>query len=320
MKDNTILIFTGFVVLLVGYSIFHNKYRSVMKDTFANYSSYAEKNAVDYKVLNSAPIKRRGDTTMSSENVAVTQGETKEINLTPIDVPFTQEPINDIDEYELNTVYLNESDKPLSKELKKKLMSQRPMDWTGLPPSSSQFQAGLRESFENAKPTVPDDAKPYQNITGDLMQPPDMSEIEKKEKAILQTYKPKFPPTPTSYDPRDAQELIKQIYDLKGVIPEVRHKDGTNVYEIIGVRKKDEKVLFEDEEAEASDEANPKSMESTIKPPQVAMDMKKSTDPFFDPGSKAVETKGRTNKWNYTSWTPGLERMFAPTESQQQWY
>ena len=119
MKDNTILIFTGFVVLLVGYSIFHNQYRSVMKDTFANYSSYAEKNAVDYKVLNSTPVKRRGDTTMSSENVAVTQGETKEINLAPIDVPFTQEPINDIDEYELNTVYLNESDKPLSKELKK---------------------------------------------------------------------------------------------------------------------------------------------------------------------------------------------------------
>lgn len=196
-------------------------------------------------------------------------------------------------------------------------MSQRPMDWTGLPPSSSQFQAGLRESFENAKPTVPDDAKPYQNITGDLMQPPDASEMEKKEKAILQTYKPQFPPTPTSYDPRDAQELIKQIYDLKGVIPDVRHKDGTNVYEIVGVRKKDEKILFEDEEAEASDEANENAMESTAKSPQALGDMsRRSTDPFFDSGSKS----GSGSKWNYTSWTPGLERMFAPTEDQQQWY
>jgi hypothetical protein len=212
---------------------------------------------------------------------------------------------------------MNESDKALSKELRDKLMSQRPMDWAGLPPSSSQFQAGLRESFENAKPTIPDDAKPYQNIAGDLMQPPDLSEIEKKERQILQTYRPKFPPTPTSYDPRDAQELITQIYDGRGLIPQVKHKDGTNVYEIVGVRRKDEKPRFEDEEVEESTDAKAPNINS----PQIAKDMSRSaTDPFFDPGTSEVETKNRSNKWNYTSWTPGLERMFAPTEEQQQWY
>jgi hypothetical protein len=310
--DNTILILFGFVALLIGYNVYFMNSSKIKNDGFANYASYADKNATEYKVINSDTIQRSG-------NTSVNQGETKEVSLTDVEVPYTQEPINSIDDYELNTVYLNESDKPLSKALKNKLMSQRPMDWTGLPPSSSQFQAGLRESFENAKPTVPDDAKPYQNITGDLMQPPDASEMEKKEKAILQTYKPQFPPTPTSYDPRDAQELIKQIYDLKGVIPDVRHKEGTNVYEIVGVRKKDEKILFEDEEAEASDEANESAMESTIKPPQAASDMSRSTDPFFDSGSSSTK-KGSGSKWNYTAWTPGLERMFAPTEDQQQWY
>jgi hypothetical protein len=108
-------------------------------------------------------------------------------------------------------------------------MSQRPMDWAGLPPSSSAFQAGLQESFQNAQPTVPDDAKPHKNISGDLMQPPDLSEIEMKEKKILQTYRPKFPPTPTSYDPRDANELIKENETTAvNSIPVMKHFELTH--------------------------------------------------------------------------------------------
>jgi len=304
MKDNTGYVILVFAVILGTYGLFYMSSYKKITENFATYSSYAEKNASEYKVLN-------------SDTIGLRQGETKMVDLTPVEAPYTREPINNLQDYEANVVYMNESDKALSKELRDKLMSQRPMDWAGLPPSSSQFQAGLRESFENAKPTVPDDAKPYQNIEGDLMQPPDLSEMEKKERQILQTYRPKFPPTPTSYDPRDAQELITQIYDAKGLIPQVKHKDGTNVYEIVGVRRKDEKPKFEDEEVEASTDAKAPNINS----PQIAKDMSRSTtDPFFDPGTTAVETKGRSNKWNYTSWTPGLERMFAPTEEQQQWY
>jgi hypothetical protein len=314
MKKDTMYIVLAFAIVLGGYTLFYMSSRGVIQESFAQFTSYADKNSYDYKTINSDVITRNGAIEMS-------RGQTKEVDLTPVEVPYTQEPINDLDDYESNVVYMNESDKALSKELKNKLMSQRPMEWSGLPPSSSQFQAGLRESFENAKQTVPDNAKPYKNIDGDLMQPPDLSEAERVEKKILQTYKPKFPPTPTSYDPRDAQELITQIYDAKGLIPQVKHKDGTNVYEIIGVRKKNEKVMFEDEEGEVTDGPNKASLESTINPPQVATDMsRQSKDPFFDPGTQAVQTKGRTNKWNYTSWTPGLERMFAPTEEQQQWY
>ena len=314
MKKDTMYIVLAFAVVLGAYTLFYLSSRGILQESFAQYTSYTDKYSHDYKTLNTDVVTRNGAIEMS-------RGETTEVDLTPVEVPYTQEPINNLDDYESDIVFINESDKALSKELKNKLMSQRPLEWSGLPPSSSQFQAGLRESFENAKPTVPDDAKPYQNIDGDLMQPPDLSEAEKAEKKILQTYKPKFPPTPTSYDPRDAQELITQIYDAKGLIPQVKHKDGTNVYEIIGVRKKNEKVMFEDEEGEATEGPSKASLESNTSGPQVAKDMsRQSTDPFFDPGTQAVQTKGRTNKWNYTSWTPGLERMFAPTEEQQQWY
>ena len=74
--------------------------------------------------------------------------------------PVARGTINDLQDYEYNMVYQNESDRELSQALRNKLMSQRPMDWAGLPPSSQTFQEGLRESFENATPLVPDSAQP----------------------------------------------------------------------------------------------------------------------------------------------------------------
>jgi hypothetical protein len=173
----------------------------------------------------------------------------------------------------------------------------------------------LRESFENATPTVPDDAKAYDTVSGSNMQPPDLTAQQQEEKKILQTYKPAFPPNGTTYNPKDAQELIKKLYNARGVIPIVRHKDGTNVYEVVGTRKKDEKIVYEEEEAPAMDEANPDAGESTIKPPQAAAD-----NAFEPPSGGGVPVKTNKNKWDYTAWTPGLERMFAPSSPTQSWY
>jgi hypothetical protein len=236
------------------------------------------------------------------------------VTLTNTEVPYEQKPINDLSDYDYNFIYQNESDKPIPRELRDKLMSQYPMHWTGYPPSSSQFQAGLRESFENAKPDVPDDAKPYQNVSGSTMSPPDTSAVEKDERKILQTYRPQFPPTATSYDPRDAHKLIKELYDAKGLIPQVKHKEGSNVYEIIGTRKKDAKVKFEDEEAPASNEPTAAAGEGTIQAPYAVNDTySASKDEFYNMSS------GKKNPWDYTSWTPGLQRMFAPTDPKVEW-
>jgi hypothetical protein len=239
------------------------------------------------------------------------------VTVTPTEVPYEQKPIDDADDYEYNLVYQNESNAPLSKELRNKLMSQYPMHWTGYPPSSSQFQAGLRESFENAKPDVPDDAKPYKLVSGSNMSPPDMSEVEKDERKILQTYKPQFPLQGTTYDVRDANTLIKELYDAKGLVPDVRHKQGTNVYEIIGTTPKNAKVVYEDEEAPASNRPVESAGEGTIEVPYAVNDITTSTkDSFYDVGS----SDGDKNMWNYTRWTPGLERVFAPTEPKKDWY
>jgi len=236
------------------------------------------------------------------------------VTLTPTNTPYDTSRVDALSDYEMNYIYQNESDKPLEKKLRDKLMSQYPMSWTGYPPSSSQFQAGLRESFQNAKPNVPDDAKPYEKVDGGNMSPPDLSAVEREERKILQTYKPSFPPSATTYDPRDAGRLIKELYDVKGLIPQVKHKEGSNVYEIVGTRKKNEKVQYEDDDAPVSKNPIDVLGEGTIQVPYAVNDITTSTkDNFYDSNS------GKKNPWDYTSWTPGLERMFAPTEPRREW-
>jgi hypothetical protein len=237
--------------------------------------------------------------------------------------PVAKDAIRSLDDYEYNLVFQNEGDRQMSTALRNKLMSQRPMDWAGMPPSSSQFQAGLRESFENATPTVPDNAQPFQNVSGQNSQPPDTESTESLERQILQTYKPPSAQELSSYDAesKTPDQLIHEIYDAKGLIPSVAHKEGTNVYEIVGVRRKDEKVVYEDEEAPAVTSLTESSGEARIDVPPVAADMAAATDPFYnDSQSKGGRGGSRQGKWDYQAWTPGLERMFAPTDPRQNWY
>lgn len=244
-----------------------------------------------------------------------------EVEMTTVSPPYEQQSIQNMDDYEYNLIYTNDADRVLKKELRDKLMSQYPLHWTTYPPSSEQFQAGYRESFQNAKQDVPDDAKPYQNISGSTMQPPDMGAVEKEERKILQTYTPEFPPKAQMYDERDANALIKKIYDAKGLIPIVKHKDGTNVYEIVGTRRMNEKIVYEDEEGAATQRTNPTTGEGVVPVISGLNELTTSSrDSFYSGGGAATGGGGSTNPWQYTAWTPGLERVFSPTEPKQDWY
>lgn len=233
--------------------------------------------------------------------------------------PVSRETIKSMDDYEYNMVYQNESDRELSSALKNKLMSQRPMEWAGLPPSSSQFQAGLRESFQNASKTVPDNARPYDSVSGGNMIPPDRDGVEMEERKILQAYHPPSSQELGSYnEDEDPEALVDRLYEAKGLVPTVYHKEGTNVYEIVGVRRKDEKVVYEDEEAPAATDAVPSAGEAQIQVPPTAYDMAAAKDPFYDMSAPGGKT--RIGKWDYQGWTPGLERMFSPTNATEKWH
>lgn len=233
-----------------------------------------------------------------------------------LDAPFVKKRLLDVDDYEYNLVFQQEGDREISKALYNKLQSQYPLDWSVQPPSSAHFQAGLqqmKESFQGS-PVSQMGENPYKEISGDALTPPDTSEAHMEERKILQLYKPAKTDSLTSYQLDDADALIKRIYDAKGLIPEVKKKDG-NIYEVIGTRRKDEKIVYEDENPPAQNAPVEQAGEARITVPATATDVAAGLDPFFTPGSST-----HIDRWDYTKFTPGLERMFAPTYPTVEWY
>ena len=235
--------------------------------------------------------------------------------------PYATDTILSVDDYEYSMVFQNEGDRAMTKATRDMLMSQYPMDWTVQPPSSDLFQQGLaayKESFQN--PQEMPKKNPYTAIDGSLMVPP----VYTDEKDILATYTPKKPNELTTYDAADAKEIVDKIYGAKGLKADFK-KTGDNTYTVMGTRPVNEKVVYEGEETDASGSYAPTSsqavasageQEGTFTVP-ATMDNFKVPDPFFtvNPSDRA-----RDGKWNYASWTPGLERSFAPTEPQTHWY
>lgn len=252
--------------------------------------------------------------------------ETNVIMEQRVEAPYIQNPIYSVDDYEYNLVFQNEGDKELSKSEINRLTGQYPLDWSNQPPNTSVFQKGVAELRQRQKAALEegyvDTAKggkpitldPYKEIEGTALMPPDTTATEMEERAILQTYKPAKADSLTTYDLDDAKKLISKIYDAKGMIPTIVQKEN-NVFEVVGTRRKDEKIVYEDEEAPAAKEPVQAAGEATITVPPTAMDVAVGLDPFFTPSPSS-----RTNRWDYTKFTPGLERTFAPTFATENWY
>jgi hypothetical protein len=52
-----------------------------------------------------------------------------------------------------------------------------------------------------------------------------------------------------------------------------------------------------------------------IEVPYTVTDVSAGLDPFFQSRNRV-----RDGKYDYTEWTPGLERMFAPTYPLKSWF
>jgi len=230
--------------------------------------------------------------------------------------PYTTDPINSLDQYELEAVFNNSGDRELKQTEINKLTRQYPMDWSGLPPNSSKFQSAQAKYVEGFLTSdVPDQTKQFEAIGDGNLVPPDTLAMEKEEQRILSTYAPKKTEDLTTYDVDDAQALIDKIYKPKNLIPKVVRKEN-NVFEVVSTRSLKDKVEYEDDlhDAPASLKSVPEAGEATIYVPPTATETAASRDPFYEP-----TTSTRSDRSDYTKWTPGLERMFAPTYPQNDW-
>ncbi len=233
--------------------------------------------------------------------------------------PYDTSPINSLDQYELEAVFQNEGDRELKQTQINQMTRRYPLDWSFLPPSASRFQSEQAKYIEGfsspADANSADLEKPYQAIGVGNLTPPDTLQMEKEEKKVLAAYAPSKSQDLTKYDIDDAQELIRRIYEPQGKIPEVVRKEN-NVFEIIGTRNVHEKIEYEDDLPNAPASSGPFAGvgEATIEVPPAATDTAAGLDPFYEP-----TTKTRSDRSDYTKWTPGLERMYAPTYPTTDW-
>jgi hypothetical protein len=231
--------------------------------------------------------------------------------------PYTTDPIRSLDQYELEAVFENEGDRELKKQQINQLTRQYPLDWVNYPPNSSKFQSGQAKYIEgfSSESSATDLDTPYKDIGNGNLTPPDTAAIEREEKEILATYEPRKTGDMKSYDAYDAQKLLEQIYKPKGLVPTINKRDD-NVFEVVNTRSLKDKVEYEDDlpDAPTSSGDHPGPGEATIEVPPTAVEFAAGRDPFYEP-----TTSTRSSRTDYMRWTPGLERMFAPTYPTTDW-
>ena len=231
--------------------------------------------------------------------------------------PYTTEPIRSLDQYELEAVFENEGDRELKKQQINRLTRQYPLDWVNYPPNSSKFQSEQAKYIEgfSSDSSAKNLNEPYKDIGNGNLTPPDTAATEREEKEILATYQPRKTGDMKTYDAYDAQKLLEQIYQPKGLIPVVNKQDE-NVFEVVSTRSLKDKVEYEDDlpDAPASTNDRPAAGEAKIEVPPTALEIAAGRDPFYEP-----TTSTRSSRSDYMRWTPGLERMFAPTYPITDW-
>ena len=198
-------------------------------------------------------------------------------------------------------------------------MTRYPMDWSVQPPNSEYFQenqAKFEENFVNQL-NNPAPTGFYREIDGTNMTLPDSNAMEAEEKKILQTYKPECSQGLLQYSVEDVKTLVDRVYDKKGLVPVIeKSKQGENIWEITELKEKNPHIVWEDElERETERQKMEKRGEEVIEVPYTASDIAAGLDPFFQ-----ARNTVRDGKYDYTQWTPGLERMFAPTYPIKYWF
>lgn len=232
--------------------------------------------------------------------------------------PYTTDPINSIDQYELEAIFTNEGDRQLKKQQINQLTRRYPLDWTNYPPNSSKFQSEQAKYIEgfSSDSSAEQLNSPYKDIGDGNLTPPDNAAVERNEKEILATYKPRKAGSMTTYDTYDAQKILEQIYMPKGIKPTVQRKEG-NVFEVVSTRSLKNEVQYEDDlpDAEVTNGGGGIGPgEARIEVPPTALEVAAGNDPFFEP-----TTSTRSSRSDYMRWAPGMERMFAPTYPTTDW-
>ena len=234
-------------------------------------------------------------------------------------------PINKLDDYEYTRVEQSErpSRNELSGEVKSALIEQHNLDWANLPfnaearaASEDEFVAGREsEMWKDPKTGVF-----FKNMQGGDVLPPDEEATKQREARILASYRPTdLTEHKVDKETEAVAKLVNQMYAGDKHWQPVVSKTGENKWEVSELIPKARKETWEDSQAMTIALATEKGLH--VPKPELNIMNRLQDDPYFDKSGVADTANNRF--WNYkdfNKWTPGLERMFAPTMDNRQWY
>lgn len=255
------------------------------------------------------------------------EGATREVLNTDLsnEQTFAKTPINKLDDYEYTRVYDSERDSRnvMPKEEVNKLMENRILDWSNLPFNSEAHAAGADDFVAGRMEDVyvePKSGVFFKNMRGDDTLPPDAEAAKLREQQILASYRPTdITKHHTDSKTEEVAKLVNELYENDPNWIPVVEKTNDNNFAITELIPKPRKERWEDVDAQRLSLKEEKG--EVIPPPTITIDDRLRGDPYFD--KSGVGDRDNDRFWNYNDfrkWTPGLERMFAPTFDNKEWY
>lgn len=234
---------------------------------------------------------------------------------------YAKTPINKMDDYEYTRIFQNESSPrgEISRTTVNSLTAQNQFDWSKLP-FNSQTRADAETEFVSERMDgVYRDPKTgvfFKSVEGMNVMPPDADAIDAAELASMEAFKSEAPENLLMQrDNDDIAAMVKTMYENDPNWEPVVEHVGANNYRISELRPRARKEKYAGNEEETIERATLGGLVS----PQVVIE-NEGIDPYFDKKGVLDYTNDRFHQYkDFKNWTPGLERMFAPTLDTGDW-
>jgi hypothetical protein len=153
-------------------------------------------------------------------------------------------------------------------------------------------------------------------MEGMSVEPPDADAIDAAEKASLEAFKSEAPENLLlQHDTEDIAAMVKKMYENDPNWEPVVEHVGANNYRVSELRPRARKEKYAGHEEETIERAKLGGLVS----PQIVIE-NEGIDPYFDKKGVLDYTNDRFHEYkDFKHWTPGLERMFAPTLDTGDW-
>ena len=235
---------------------------------------------------------------------------------------YAKTEINKMDDYEYTRIFQNEYSprSELSHTAVNSLMAKNQFDWAKLPFNSQKKMDNEAEFITWRKDNAHRDPKTgvfFRNMEGMTVNPPDVETFEANEKATLEGFQSEKPENLLNHDVEDVAMMVKKMYENDPHWEPVVERVGENEYRVSELRPKPRKEKYEGSQGDEEETVERAKMGGKITP---NIEVEGGPDPYFDKQGVIDYSNDRFHEYkDFKQWTPGLERMFAPTLDTTNW-